>query len=437
MMTMSRVEFEIATWLASSDRDVAARATLASLRILANPGCVPLTEVEDIIARTVRTHIHVAVAPLAVWLLANWWRLRWEPDARPAAPPLGWKLAHSMAAIGEGYAWPALEIASDGDFIQFRLTREDTPDACAVRYLRDVSIDVPAAEFEAAVDAFIEQVEGRLAEIAPGERTVAELRAELHEERADPALTEQCKLQALAGIDPGEAPEGWLEAAANLAALTGKAASEEVMAAAPRSEGTLKSVCETVEAIRTSTTTVNLAWVSQDSSSCKGELPWERGARLAQGLRAQMGLGEGPLSNDQLGDLLDVKFPLASAGKRAFGGGFANGGGLTHTAVSVPSWRIDNQRFWLARLIGWVRAAPAGGHLLPVTDAATALQKLERSFAQEFLCPFAALDAFTDEHGIDDDGIAEAAEYFGVSQRLVLSTLVNKKKLHRERLSMT
>jgi hypothetical protein len=432
---MPQVDFEIGTWFASSDGDAAARATLASLRILAGPRREPVTEVEDTIARTVRTHIYVAAAPLAVWLLANWWRLRWEPDMRSAAPSFAWKQAHSMAAIGEGYAWPALEIASDGEFIQLRLARENTPDVCAIRYLRDVGLDVPAADFEAAVDAFVERVEGRLAEVAPGERTIAELRAELQEERADPKLAEQCKLQALAGIDPGEAPEGWLDAAADLAALAGTAASEEVMAAAPRSEGALKTVREALEAIQASPTTVNLAWVGHDPSIRKGELPWERGARLAQDVRARMGLGEGPLSDALLGDLLGVQFPLPSTIKRPFSGGFANGGGLARTAVSVPTKRIDNQRFSLARLIGWVRAAPAEGHLLPMTDATTALQKLERSFAQEFLCPFAALDTFTDEHGLDDDGIAAAAESFGVSQRLILSTLVNKKKLGRERLS--
>jgi hypothetical protein len=103
--------------------------------------------------------------------------------------------------------------------------------------------------------------------------------------------------------------------------------------------------------------------------------------------------------------------------------------------VSVRGRHVNSQRFALARLIGWARAAPAGGHLLPVTDAATALQKVERSFAQELLCPFAALDAFTDEHGLDDDGIDDAAERFGVSQHVILSTLVNKRKLGRHRLS--
>lgn len=431
---MRQIDFEILTWLAPSDGHAAASATLASLRICAGLGRDPLTEVEDTIARTVRTHINVAGAPLALWLLANWWRLRWEPDTQSAS--LGWKQAHSMPAIGEGYAWPALEFASDGEYIQLRLARENAPDACAIRYLREMLLDVPAADFETAIDAFVEQVDGRLAELAPGERTLAELRAELQEERTDPALAEQCRRQALAGIDPGQASDEWLRAAADLASLAGATASEEVIAAAARSDGALESARQTVEEIKASTTSVDLAWVGQGApASSHAELPWERGARLARELRIQRGLGQQPLSNDQLGQLLKVQLPLAPAGKRPFSGGFANGGGLANTAVSVPSRRVDNQRFSLARLIGWVRAVPAGGHLLPVTEARTALQKLERSFAQEFLCPSDALDAFTDEHGLDDDGIEDAAEYFGVSQRLILSTLVNKKKLPRNRLS--
>ncbi len=73
-------------------------------------------------------------------------------------------------------------------------------------------------------------------------------------------------------------------------------------------------------------------------------------------------------------------------------------------------------------------------HVLPVSHVRTSLQKLERSFAQELLCPWEELDAFTNDHGIDDDGIADAAEHFAVSQLLVETTLVNNGKLPRDRL---
>jgi hypothetical protein len=88
----------------------------------------------------------------------------------------------------------------------------------------------------------------------------------------------------------------------------------------------------------------------------------------------------------------------------------------------------------LARLIGAALCSSSEEHVLPVSDAATALQKFERSFAQELLCPWEELDSFTDAHGTGDDGISEAAEHFLVSERVVLSTLVNKGKISRNRL---
>ncbi len=73
-------------------------------------------------------------------------------------------------------------------------------------------------------------------------------------------------------------------------------------------------------------------------------------------------------------------------------------------------------------------------HVVPVTNRYSALQRLERSFAQELLCPWVALDAFTNEHGIDDDALIEAAEYFGVSDWVVRWSLANHGKISRDRL---
>ena len=62
------------------------------------------------------------------------------------------------------------------------------------------------------------------------------------------------------------------------------------------------------------------------------------------------------------------------------------------------------------------------------------MQKFERGFAQELLCPWQELDEFTNNSGLDEEGITEAAEHFQVSRLVVLSTLVNKQKLPRTRL---
>lgn len=434
---MSEIAFEITDWLGAFIEDPIERETLASLRISVGPNRIPVTEVEDTIAHTVRSHINVSAYAVARWLILHWWRLRWEPY-RPAPSP-DWLRAHSMAAIGDGYAWPALTFSSDGEFIRVRLQAEAAPDVSALRYLRGVNVDVPAADFERAVDEFLGQVEARLATRLPGERELTELREELHQERRDAGLVLECKLQALAGLDPGSASDDWMKAAREFITQTGVAAAEEIVAVAPALTGGLATAQAAIAAMRESRTTIELGWaVLKDTGPQPGEIPWERGARLAAELRSTLGIPAGPLASSTLEQLLDAKLPLprsAWTGPRQLRGGYRNGINHGRTALLVTSQREDSQRFYLARLIGAALSASADQHVLPVSDAATALQKFERSFAQELLCPWHDLDAFTDHVGTDDDGIADAAEYFSVSEKVVLTTLVNKDKIPRERLS--
>lgn len=428
-------DLEVAVdWVGGGDGDPVSAATFGALAVVA--GGTPLTEVEDTIARTTRPHVYVPASAVAEWLLSSWWRLRWE-GRRPSLSR-DWKRAHSMAAIGRGYAWPALEVSSDGEFVQLSMAAEPKADVSAIRYLRQATIDIPAARFESAIDRFVDRVVGRLASVLPGEQTIAELQAELREERARPSVARQCKWQALAGIDPGDASEAWLEAAAELASEAGPAASDELFAAAPPTLDGLAQARGALEAMKASTSTIDLRWVQPTGvGRVEGELPWQRGARAATELRRDHGLGLGPLADEALGDLLSVKLPLSGAtskNARVFGGGFRNGVTNGRTAILLASRRAESQRFALARMIGCASAVPAAQHVLPVTDGSTALQKFERSFAQELLCPWSALDAFTDETGLDDESIVDAAEHFQVSEWLVRSTLVNRGKLSREHL---
>lgn len=432
---MREIEFVIEDWIGTCESSDAGLATLASLRIQVGFGSdpIPLTEVDDTIARTVRQHINVPVHRLARWLLVNWWRLRWEPQRTTPE----WRLAHSMASIGEGYAWPPVEFSSDGEFIQIHLEAESKPDVAAIRYLRDVRMDIPAVHFEDAVDQLVRLVQERLSACRHADRDLEDLRIELAEERSDPELSRACRLQAHAGIDPGAAPAGWLDEAMELSETTGRTAIDEVMAVLPELGGDFESARREIEGIRDSAQTVDLSWVETGQANSGRELPWQKGTRLAREFRQRFGPAHGRITNGELGDRLGVKLPLQALPRQPLGGGYRNGATKGRTALVVPTPRPDSQRFYLARLIGCALLSSAEEHLLPVTAAATAMQKCERSFAQEFLCPWMELDEFTDRKGLDDEGIADAAEHFQVSERLVLTTLVNKKKLPRDRLWMT
>ncbi len=229
---MRELSFDVVTWLGAANDDSPSASTLASLRIRAGASGTPLTEVEDIIARTVRDYVNVPALPVAQWLLVNWWRLRFEP--RPEQPWRGWRQAHSMAAVGSDYAWPDLEISSDGEFVHLELNAERSADVSAIRYLRDLSVDVPASDFEAAVDRFIDQVEGRLAASSAQERNdLAALRSELYGERTESGEATRCRWQALAGINPGDASPEWLDTAAAVTKEAGPGSGEEIMAMLP------------------------------------------------------------------------------------------------------------------------------------------------------------------------------------------------------------
>jgi len=67
---------------------------------------------------------------------------------------------------------------------------------------------------------------------------------------------------------------------------------------------------------------------------------------------------------------------------------------------------------------------------LPVTDAATARQKLQRAFAAEFLCPIESLKNYLGAEFLPE-AFEEAAEHFGISERAITSHLANNHLIPR------
>ncbi len=432
---MSDLRFEVEGWIGSAWGAAEERATTGAFRIAAGEDLhLSLTKVEDTIGQTLRSHIHVPVVSVGTWLLMNWWRLRWE--RKPARPGSNWVQAHRLSGIGGDHAWPCLEFSSDGEFIHLEMEAEPVPDVSAIRYVQPASLDVAAADFEGAVERLLDVVESRLASVLPGYRALGELRAELAEERADATLATNCRWQALAGMDPGEASEAWLRSARELVEEVGEEAGDEVMGALPDLREGLSAANGVVRGMKQSSVTVDLSWVRSAQRVLPArELPWQRGIRLAQEVRARHQLGTGPLGNRTLSDLLATSLPLQGEPSTfAIVGGFRNGVAGGRTMILWKSRRNESQRFYLARLVGAAHLLSPNQHLVPVTDTATALQKFERSFAREFLCPWEALNAFTEDHGVDDETLIDAAEYFQVSEYLVRSTLVDWGKVPRNRL---
>ncbi|HZO53713.1 MAG TPA: hypothetical protein VFB63_13440, partial [Bryobacteraceae bacterium] len=74
---------------------------------------------------------------------------------------------------------------------------------------------------------------------------------------------------------------------------------------------------------------------------------------------------------------------------------------------------------------------PAAETWLPATDSKSSRQKIQRSFAAEFLCPIETLTDFLDGD-YSPELVEEAAERFGVSELAVETQLVNHGLLSHE-----
>lgn len=82
------------------------------------------------------------------------------------------------------------------------------------------------------------------------------------------------------------------------------------------------------------------------------------------------------------------------------------------------------RRFEAARFIADYLSAAGSDRWLPITDAATARQKLQRAFAAEFLCPIDSLRSYLGDEFLPQD-FEDAAEYFGISETAIKSHLAN------------
>ncbi len=242
----------------------------------------------------------------AEWFAWNWWRLRYEPRSR--APD--WWRAHTMTAIGESYAWPNITIFSDGVLTTLLSDPSVRPDAKPFRYLGAHPTVLPSIQFEAAMDAFIGQMEGRLIEHGLADTNLSGIWAELRAERADPATAERRHLEALLAFDPDEAAGGAIEA---LVADIGRFGTDGVEELAADQGGGGERLGGTD--LDRMAVTKGVAGPSRDAARLPtgADLPawgqaaaWVVGARAADALRSHAGLANDSISDPRLAELAGV-----------------------------------------------------------------------------------------------------------------------------------
>lgn len=432
MSRQLKIDFE---WIPRDFGDPVDRASLA--RIMIEVGGRSATDVEDLRAKTIRSDIRVSAFDLASWLVANWWRLRWEADGgRPDDRDASWDMSHRIGAIGNGYLWPDMEFSGGDGGVHVRGRPTDVGSTHALRFLNEIDVHVPADDFESAVREFVDAVVSRMRCLNGADARANELEAawrELDEEIRDPERGFARAMEARMGFDPEEAAPALLNRLREAATLLGANAIGELAVSSKRNTiGDLDLIQERFAELPTMLS-LDIAPKTRDAAIAAragGGRPWARAETTAGMARREWRLGAGPIGDDRLAELCDVSAEWIA--------NFSDGdrvpipaGLRVHEAPmsfrAILKKRHPNaRRFALARIIGDHLTMADGESLLPVTDAATDRQRFQRAFAQAFLCPFDALREFLDDDYVDDDLTEKAALHFGVSEFAIRSTLADK-----------
>ena len=438
---MNKIDFEIKTdWIGAVDADGdAEESTYANISINAGGHCA--TEVLEAESATHQKSIRVSAFDLAVWLAANWWRLRWEPEPEKASAE--WMMRHHVASAGNGYMWPDLYFASHGESI--KVCSKNTMDCKPqlIYYTQNFTTQVSAADFEKGIDSFLEGVVTRVSAMNTDEtRELVELWNEVCTERKDSSSTAWRKMEAILGYDPDDAPDDMINAYLALNRECGELAVREMLmfSSSDKARQMLRQLRAHADERAKPITVPKLDRIRMaareeqvDYRASYAMPPWKRGAKVAEIVRSAWGLDDGPVSTDTLLDRIqrsgaDWDSIKDNPDADVFAGirnGAENGLSVFIRKPHYPS----AQRFNLARIIGdHIDTTMPSETLLPCADNRTLRQSFQRAFAREFLCPFRDLQNqlnLDDGELLGESDITRAAERFNVSDTVVRWMLVD------------
>jgi hypothetical protein len=397
-------------------------------------GSQTLTEGYDVFVGALRQGPLVSGYHAAEWFAWNWWRLLHEPKLERGAQSQSWWRAHRMTAIGEGYVWPNITIHSDGVRSVITSDRSAAPDAKPFRYLGAHPWMGPSRALADAIDAFVPQILGRLRECGLRETNLNRIWAELLAERANPAMSEHRRLEALLGRDPDEVDDDVIAALQADRAAIGAAAVDELAAG---SSGATPPRADELNALayRFGTEAQRADAVRLEPAELRGArrypLAWQQGRHAAQALRSHLRFETPLVITSKLHALLGMSADMDRQPSSPLSMSFLlDQRGAASRVVLRSHWETG-RRFELARLLGDHLLFGKADKLLPATRAYTFRQQAQRSFAAEFLSP---LDAVLDvlQQDFSQESIEEAANRFEVSPQTIETLLLNNDLLERD-----
>lgn len=406
-------------------------------RIRIEAGGIPLTKLLRQPGSQADDAVVASPDKLAFWFCDNWWRLRWE--TRPnTGPTPGWRLAHELASVGGGFAWPQLAIWGDVDRVGLLARADPVGVVGPVRYLTDAIFFIKASSFEDEVDNFLDRVADETTGFGSDRAALGALIAALRAERGDPEIALWRRLEARLGYDPDQAHDAVIEAAAALAGTHGLEAVEEAVAAEPDAQAPERLAAQ-IEHARSRGQVCDFSGVLaavQAPPHNPPEPPWLAAEVTAARVRTLGGITPGPIPTRRLAEILGTTaYSFRNTPReedRAYGLRLHAGrGGQQRVSLRTRSPR--GRRFELCRALGDALWSPEE-QLGPMTPTTTARQKFQRAFAQALLCPAEDVRAFLATEDPTPDDISAAADHFAVNESVIRTLAVNKGWIGREQL---
>ena len=380
---------------------------------------------------------------LAEWLVWNWWRLRWEPrPAGQSSENYDWSFAHRMSTIGEGYVWPNITISSDGFWTGLISERSSEVDASLFRYSGAKFASVPASDLESAIDEFVPQIIHSTNNAGLCDTNLHLLWQDLLYERQDPETARFRKFEALLGRDPDELDSKEVELALGDSAVLGERALEEIAIGSVPGVAGMSRMLSARQIVQI---TERAGFDIKPEDGVKVNVPelrqwgnragWRIGESVADAIRTQERLGDEPITDAVLTELVGTTEEVLNVDKQAdaFSWVFRGESGFAQVALR-PKWKTG-RRFELARLLGdciFTDTISGGTEpLSPATRSYSYRQKAQRAFAAELLSPWPAVKEMLD-NDYSEENQEQVADHFSVSQMTISTLLMNNADISYE-----
>ncbi|GGJ88578.1 hypothetical protein GCM10007426_17340 [Alloalcanivorax dieselolei] len=417
-------------WEAAGNDNAESYHTMARLSLAVNG--YSLTRNEDSWSRTVKGDVLVSLYPLAVWFASSWWRLLHEPHpGKGVRPSVSWRMAHELAAANQGYVWPTVMFATDGEGIQVWSSPSDDGTEQSVRYLNSSRFPsfVPMDDFRKEVSAFIDAVLSRLRDCGCTDTELATLWKLVRDELADPEIARLRTFEAMMGYDPEECPQLLMQSMIRMTDEVGEESLSELISAFARGKefgSCQEKEIERFAELKGMEGKPDIPDLATSNGVGESHAPWMPAVQDARNIRDYFGWGLEPLSNEKLLSALGISAKTVDSYTPE---------NTSRVSVAIPQRQglirfmprkkhPVARRFEYARLLGDCIFQQRDEGWLVSSDLSTFRQKYQRAFAAELLCPIEGAKAFMQDD-YSESSVEDAAEYFDVSTTAVTNLLAS------------